>query len=219
VADRSSGFLYVGLGVVLPSWYLSRRSAQPASVGRHRWLLLLPLGFLALIFLGGTVVGSGPTWLRMPGPYLVSADNRSVDRYNLATARWMAGSTPSGSRVFTDRVNGLLDEAYGRADVLTHEGGVTDMQAAAQLLLVGPQLDKDASMIARYRVQYLVVDRRLDEGPPGVGEYIEDGEQPIPGKLTPTPTAAALAKFDRYPGVDRVYDDGPDAVYATGGIR
>jgi hypothetical protein len=37
--------------------------------------------------------------------------------------------------------------------------------------------------------------------------------------LTPTPTAAALAKFDRYPGVDRVYDDGPDAVYATGGIR
>jgi hypothetical protein len=93
------------------------------------------------------------------------------------------------------------------------------MQAAAQLLLVGPQLDKDASMIARYRVQYLVVDRRLDEGPPGVGEYIEDGEQPIPGKLTPTPTAAALAKFDRYPGVDRVYDDGPDAVYATGGIR
>jgi hypothetical protein len=219
VADRSSGFLYVGLGAVFVWWFRRFLTSRNLTASNRRLWDFGALIFLALIFLGGTVVGSGPTWLRTPGPYLVSADNRSVDRYNLATAHWMGEALPARAHVFTDRVNGLLDSTYGRATIITHAGSGIDMRYAAGLLLAGPNLPRDTAIINAIGAQYLVVDQRLDESLPGVGEYIEDGEQPVAGKPTPIPSEAALQKFNNYPGVDRIYDNGEDVIYTLGGIR
>jgi len=213
VTDRSSGFVYAGLGVVLACWLLSRRPfIEPVAIPERAALTAV----LCLVFAGGVILGSGPGWLRTPGPYLVSAENRSVDTDNLTSARWIGGHLPPGGRVLTDRVNGLLVDVYGRQHPINNLADDVDMAALSKLLLLGPRPD-DATVAKANHVDFLVADRRLSSSLPHVGVYIENGEVGSPGRTTPPP-AAALIKFDDAPGAERVYDNGTIRIYDLRGL-
>ena len=213
ITDRSSGFVFVGLGVVLACWLLTRRPfLEPAAAPARTALTAV----LCLVFAGGVILGSGPLWLRSPGPYLVSAENRSVDADNLAGARWIGDHLPPGGRVLTDRVNGLLVDVYGRQHPVNNLADDVDMAALSKLLLLGPRPD-DATVATANHVDFLVADRRLSGSLPHVGVYIENGEFGYPGRTAPPP-ASALTKFDEAPGAERVYDNGNIRIYDLRGL-
>jgi hypothetical protein len=215
VADRSSGFIFVGLGFVLARW------SALGSFGRDRRFRLAVLATLTVLFVGGAIVGSGPSWLRTPGRFLVAADNRSIDPVTIATGRWIGSRLPPGARVLADRGNGLTAAVYGRAHVVGNLSDDVDMNALSRLILGGADLTEDVQQARRARLDYLIADARLATSLPHVGVYIENGEAgsngPVPRRSPPT--LAALRRFDGVDRVNRVYDNGSVVIYDLRRLR
>lgn len=213
VGDRSSSFVYVGVAFALAGWI--------ALLPTRRIVRSAAFGAMALLYLGAMVLGGGPPWLKVPGPYLVAGDNRGVDAYGMSTAYWMHTYLTPDNRLMVDRVNGLLDSTYGRQHVFRHLGDKLDMGTTSTLLLNGPQGDYDKELVQYADIDYLVADRRLTRGLPRFGVYIEAGEAGTRGTEVrkDPPTIEALTKFDHVPGTERVYDNGEISVYDVRGLK
>ena len=84
VADRASTFVTMAMALVVAAWIAPRL---------HTFGSYVVPGLLVLI-LGGTLLGSGPDWQRVPGPYLAGAEQRSVDAETIAVAQWV-GRVPA----------------------------------------------------------------------------------------------------------------------------
>ena len=206
VGDRASGFVYLGLGAIVGAFLAARRL-------RLAWAL--PIGALiTAVFLGGVVLGSGPTARQLPGPYLVEADARSMDADNLAAANWESSNLPGDNHVYADRDSGLLASAVGGQFTVRHLSTGID---ASRLLLDPKFTADDLDLIERADLSYLIVDSRLSQGLPHLDVYIENGEFDQ-ARTGPVP-AAALAKFSSIKGVSLIYDNGSIKIYDIRGLR
>jgi hypothetical protein len=206
-ASRSWEFLFVALGMVVAAGFTG-----PMTLGRlrldERWRRPITSVALTVVIAGGVALG-WPFWLRMPGPYLVSADMRSIEPESLSLATWFAAEIRPGSRVAADRVNRLLLTAYGRQRAIT---AIHDRVNIAPVLMSEQFDDADISLLQRTTSEYLVVDRRLADGLPMVGVYVELDEPGTYSRTAPI-SAQALAKFDAIPIVSRLFDSGHLQVY------
>ena len=207
VGDRAAGFVFLGTGVVMGAW-----------LWRHlvSWRVAAVVSVLATTtFLGNVVLGSGPTEQQLPGPYLISADSRSVDAANVSVAQWLAANVPAGTRVYGDRVSGGLAAATGRQfNVMNVSTGID-----ASRLILDPEFGQaDVDLITAARIQYVIVDLRLSNGLPNEDVYIENGEFGGQDRTSPV-KVAALTKFNSVPGVDRVYDNGSLLVFDVRNLR
>jgi hypothetical protein len=223
VADRSSGFIFVGVSFLVSSWAFGqhrsgrwRRIDTDRRGARFKFTVVLTAVAL-ILFVGGTIVGSGPPWLRAPGHYLVSADNRSVDQLTLAPSRWLAENVSPDHRIYADRVDALLASAIGRQHSVTNIADHIDNGELSRLLLAPPALS-DLDTVRRAKIDLLLVDTRIADDLPRVGIYTSNGEYGDRGRLRP-PIAAAVAKFDYVPRAQRIYDDGAVRIYDLEGIR
>ncbi|MTD13754.1 hypothetical protein GIS00_07330 [Nakamurella sp. YIM 132087] len=207
VGDRASGFVFVGLAMVMGVWFVLQR--------RRAWFGRTAAAVLTVVFLGSVVLGSGPTSRQLPGPYLISADARSIDSDNLAAAEWLAAEIPPETRVYADRVSGLLAASVGGQFTVRHLSTKVD----ASRLLLDPNLTAaDYELIKKAGLSYLIVDTRLAQGLPHLDVYIETGEFEGRTRTGPVP-AAALQKFSTVPGVSRIYDNGSLQIYDLRGLR
>jgi hypothetical protein len=202
VGGRASAFVFFGAAVVVAGWLASRRTGWRASVGG----LAAAVVVASVCFLGSTLLGSGPDFANVPGPYLVAADGRSVDAASLAAASWEASHLPVDSRIAADRVNGALAAGVGHLAPVTGIGGGVNVGPLYFDRSFGPF---DLSVVLGGDIRYLLVDQRLAAGRPVYGVYFEPGETPTPQRLS----AGELSKFARIPGVRRVYDNGPIQIY------
>jgi hypothetical protein len=219
VSDRASGFVFVGLGYLVGIWWFRdfpfHRHARTSrfTVARHTWVLVLGL---TICFVGGTIIGSGPDWLHGPGPYLVSADNRSVDQLALQAARWEGQYLPANSRVYSDRVNDLLAAVYGDQHAVTSLGdGINE--GSVSTLLLETATPGDASVACQAHVAFLIADQRLATSLPHVGMYVDKGEY-LWGMRTAPPDPGALTKFDLVTGAERIFDNGAIRIYDLRGL-
>ncbi len=171
------------------------------------------LGILVLST-GGVILGI-PAWARLPGPYLVSADPRSIEPQGLAAAAWTRRWLGSDRRFLSDRTNRMLLAVYGRQHPVTAAGDRIDVKDA----FLHPALQPgDVSRMARAGIRYVIADRRLATSLPYVGVYVERGELTTRGPwLTPLPVAA-LEKWDATEGADRIYDGGDIRIFDVGGL-
>ena len=194
-SNRSSEFLFVGIAFVL----------APAAV--ERWLppQRLPVappggggllgGALAtLLFAGGVIVGWGPL-ARLPGPYLMGTDTRSIEAQGVAGAHTLLRLLGPGNRLAADRTNRLLLGSYGRQ---------RPVSAFADWVGVAPTFSSEVGpaereILRRGRIRYVVVDRRLGSDLPPVGVFVELGEANTNRHTAPI-TPGALAKFDTVQG-------------------
>jgi hypothetical protein len=167
-------------------------------------------------FTGGVVDGSGPVWEYGPGPYLVSADNRSIDPLAMQAATWESLHMPEGSRVYTDRVNGLLAQTYGEVAPIARESNGLQQGALSQLLLA-PASVYDEQLACIGQVQYVIADQRLSTSLPHVGVYIVSGEY-LDGTRTAPPPANAFTAFDSTQGAARIFDNGAIRIYDLKGL-
>lgn len=206
-ASRSSEFVFLALGLVVGLAFAGRLGFGRFEIP-ERWRRQVTVVALTSIVAGGLVLG-WPYWLRMPGPYLVSADARSIEPESLALTDWFRAEVDPGGRIAADRINRLLLTAYGRQRVIT---GVHDRAVIAPIFLADRLGPAELELIRRTRPTLLVIDRRLSMALPVVGVYFEVGEPGTYSRARPV-SEEALSKFDAIPGVSRVFDSGHLQVY------
>jgi hypothetical protein len=195
VGSRASTFVFFGLAVIVGSWYVTRR--------RPRAWLVAGLALLCLV--GSVIIGTGPQWSYVPGPYVPSGDQRALDGPSIAAARWAASNLPEGSRIAADRDNAALMGAVGHQTPITSVGGTN----IGELYFAPTWGPFEQTLVYQGKIRYLVVDQRLLDGSPGYGYYFGPGETHGKERLT----GGELAKLSKIAGEHLVYDNGPIRIY------
>jgi len=207
-SDRAAGFVFVAVAFVLAAGVTRLR---PFSGGGRRPVALLTV-LAAVVFVGEIIVGVGPSSARLPGPYLVSADSRSIEPQSLDATAWIRASLGPDNRIATDRVNGLLIGSYGEQYPVAHADTGLDVGPVFFAPGFGPV---QRGIIRQGKIRYLLVDRRLSTGLPVEGIYIDDSE-PDAYRHTIPIALAALTKFARLIDVSQIYDGGDILIYRIG---
>jgi hypothetical protein len=214
IGDRFLTFLFLPLSVLVADGAVrwSRSLPQPNIAQRNqlklfrRVVVLLATG----VFVGGHLMGSGPDWARLPGPYLITADGRSMDAETLAAVRWAVDGLPPGSRIGADRVSSVLLSSQAGSWPVTQD----DHLFTPNLYFADRWGAQALKTVRHLHLRYLYVDRRFADGLPRLGSYFYKGERPGPQRLT----RAELTKFDNIAGVHAVYRHGPIVIYDTSGL-
>jgi hypothetical protein len=208
VASRTPEFLYIPLSAMV-ALFLVRFSYRG-----HVRQIVGAAGLIALLTVGGVLVGT-PGWARLPGPYLVSADTRSIDLEGIAATEWTQSYLGSHNRMVADRVNRILLSAYGEQDmVTTYQTGL----AVRRLYLSTQILPNDRAIVRDGEIRYLVADQRLTTALPVVGHYFDRGEEVVVGVHKEPLDPLFFSKFDKQPDVSRVFDSGNIQIYDIGAL-
>jgi hypothetical protein len=217
LGDRASTFAFLPLALSCALVVMRDPHAAPNATHRRRRRYRGPVMFAAflavtsLTYLGGVMLGSGPDWQRVPGPYLVSADPRTQDAETLAAVSWAATHLPPGARIVADHVPADLMESQARLWPVT----VPAHGLEPALLYFPPQWTSyQAAIVKGLSIEYIYVDRRLAGSLPRIGFYFYPGESPEPRRISPP----ALTKFARVRGISVAYHHGPVTIYRTAGL-
>jgi hypothetical protein len=214
LGDRAASFLFLPLAlscslIIQRHPRVTRRPAGSNNPFRPAMLIAL-IGGTAIVYLGGTLLGSSPDYNRLPGPYLPSADFRTQDPETLAAVEWAGRHLPTGATVAADRVPAVILGSEALWPVTNPQHGFVPAQLYFSTTW-GPQ---QAAIVKGLHIDYLYVDARLADSLPYVGYYFSQGETPKPTRITVTD----VAKFAHVPGLKTVYHHGPVTIYGTSGL-
>jgi hypothetical protein len=210
-AARTPELIFIGIAPVV-----ALALARLTYGGRFgQWQMAVAGGVLAVLAIGGVLVGM-PPWARLPGPYMVSADRRSIDAASIEASAWSRAVLGMHNNFVADRVNRVLLATFGGQDVVvTYESGVP-----VRNLYLSPTIgDRERRIVTRGDVEYLLVDHRLTTGLPVVGHYFDRGEEVVVGIHDSPLDPALLDKFDDVPAISRVYDSGDIQIYDMRGLQ
>ncbi len=202
VSNRSSEFLYISIGFVIALGLVNLQLPRLLNWVRNQ----IALPGLFTIFMGGVIIGWSP-WMRLPWPYAVVADYRSVDPQGINAATWAKEILGRGRRMATDRVLELLMATYGEQTLITGDTATT-----AGIFLTSRLGDNEYEVLRKTQMEYLVIERRLSTEFPRSGYYFQPWEGNVyfyNAALSPR----VLAKFDNEPYVSRAYDNGDVRIY------
>lgn len=181
-----------------------------------RWYRPVTVGGVILlagvVFLGSMVIGAGLPWRYTPGPFLAAASARSVTPEGIEAASWMRDLVGPQHKIATDEENQLLMATYGGQNPVTDLSGRYEPSWLFTAASYGAPQEQ---LVRQLGIQYIVVDLRLSTALPASGTYFDEGE---PGAFQHEKPLdrAALDKFDGFPGVNRIFDNGAIAIYGTG---
>jgi len=203
VADRASTFVTMAMALVVAAWLAPRIQAFGA--------LVVP--GVVLLILGGTLIGSGPDWQRVPGPYLAGAEQRSVDSETVAVAQWAGTYLPTDSRVAADVTFSRVIPNFGPATTITQPAGFDSMTP----LFIAHSIDQEVlELILHNDVDFIVVDTRQVGQTARSGAFFEGGTGYGPDAQTVK--RDQVEKFEDQEGFDLVLD-GPVKVYDVRPLR
>jgi hypothetical protein len=210
VTDRSAAFLFLSIACVLTilitHLWPTRKLSWKAT--------LFVTCVIAVVFLGGVILDSGPGWEILPGPYKVVADERSVEPEGIQAGIWSLSYLGPDNRVGTDRINQILMNTFGDQNVVTSQAD----HVVISPVFFSSQFDsEDVAILQSGRVRYLVVDLRLSTSLPLQGFYFESDE-PDAFHLTSPINRAALTKFNTILQINRLFDSGNIVIYDVGAI-
>jgi hypothetical protein len=206
-SQRASEFLFLAIAILGADWLVG---PHPTRVRLPRFLLA-PI--LLVIFAGGVIAGA-PLLSRLPGPYLVAAESRSIEPEGLQTATWVLNELGPDNRLIADRTNAKLLGAIGLQYPVTsaneHIGTAYVMFART----LGPA---EIAVMRAARIKYVIADLRLSTDLPAYPFYFESAEPDAGNHKVPIPIEA-LEKFEGRPGVSRIYDSGDIRIYDVSGL-
>ncbi len=210
ITDRSAAFFFLPLSYILTIfityfWPTRKRKLSLKA-------LSLITSAIAIMFLGGVILESGPALSNLPGPYLVTADVRSVEPEGIQAAVWSLNYLGPNNRIATDRINRILMLSYGDQRIVTGLDDKVDVAPVFYASKLGP---KEMGILREGKIRYLVVDLRLSTSLPLAGFYFEEGEAGS-FSLTSPISRAVLTKFNAIPQIKRLFDDGNIVIYDIG---
>jgi len=169
---------------------------------------ILGTAVIVLIAIGGICGGYPNFYSRLPGPFLMSAFERSVDDHNLDVSAWMAATlTPN---------NGIASDFYTAQEVAAL-GHQLNKKGDADVFLTLHYTAADRGLIRQYKVSYLVIDKRMTELLPTSNFYF--ARDPAAGFYRAPLPRAVINKFNYVPGVSLIFNDGTISVYALDGTK
>jgi hypothetical protein len=169
---------------------------------RRRLTSALGLLAIVLVFVGNTTSGWPAPYEFVPGPFKVDAFESGVDPAGVQAARWVAANLPRNAKVACDWSACSLLNGYGRQLAYADVPGI----------FYSRSFDLHTRKLLSERgIEFVLIDRRITSQRP-VGHDYFDSETPAEQRMAPLPSWA-LRKFDSDPQVDRIYDNGPMAVY------
>jgi hypothetical protein len=203
ITDRAAAFLFLSIAcfftIIIAQYWPTWKRSVPV-------IAFITIA-LSVIMLGGVVVAVGAEYADLPGPYLVSADMRSIEPEGIQDALWSLHYLGPNNRIGTDRINQMLLSTYGDQRVVTRLYDNVDISP----IFYASQLSQDEVGLLRYAgLNYLVVDQRLSQSLPLVGLYFEND--------TPTKPMSreSLTKFNTVPQLNRIFDSGNIVIYDAG---
>lgn len=209
IGARLAAFAYLPLGFVmaLAVEHFRERFKRP-------WLLrVAAVCCIPILFAGGVIAGWSP-WTRMPWPFWVIADSRSVEAQGIAAADWAREHLGTDNRMVADRTNMTLMGSYGKQRMVTN---LTDKVSVSGIFL-SPWFGKsELKVLHDASIRYVVVDQRVTNGLPLEGYYYEEWEQLVV-RFTPPVQPVVFEKFDNTENVNRVFDGGVIHLYDVGSI-
>jgi hypothetical protein len=207
--NRATEFVFLGVAFVLALFAVKFWSSRKSSWRRS----VIILGAVSIICFGQMDLGSGQPWALLPGPYLVSADNHSIEPEGITAAEWANAYLKPGQYVASDRINTLLMATYGSEHVVTGTNANVPVQQVFTSVRFGTGV---ITILQQDGIQYLVVDHRLSTSLPYVGTYFYlTGAS---GQNAQKIQSAALTKFDNVQNVNRIFDSGDIVIYNVGAI-
>ncbi|HEX5239888.1 MAG TPA: hypothetical protein VFW20_02720 [Candidatus Limnocylindrales bacterium] len=213
VSQRATEFLFLPIGILGADWLVGFRFR------RHGWWHWRPtarpvvLAVLVILVAGGIVVGSSPAG-RLPGPYHVAAEMRSIEPEGRALASWALELLGPDQRLIADRTNAKLLGSAGLEDPVM---AANSHLGTAWVVMDTKLSEADLATLRDGHIDYVVVDLRLAQAPPVYPYYFEQSEPDGGSHTTPVPLVS-LQKFDSLPGVLRIYDSGNIIVYDVRGL-
>jgi hypothetical protein len=201
-SNRSSEFLFVGVALAL--------AAIPAARSRVSLrFVAASCVFLGVLLVGGIIAGWPPRVLLALPFRATGSGGGAIVPQPAAVASWARLELGPGHRF-------IAPEAIGRE--LLDNGGqfayVTSAPFNAATVIFGPQITSGiVDTLTNHSIGYVVVDRRATGDDSMAGYFFrsqDDGQRVDP---------ASIAKFETFPGVDRVYDSGDIVVYNVKALR
>lgn len=203
IGDRASTFVFMAMALVVGAWAASHVSAVRAFVVPSALVLVL----------GGTIIGSGPDWQRVPGPFLAGAEQRSIDETTVAVAKWSAKHLPDGSTVAADFTFSRLIPNFADVTAVTQPAG---FESVTPMFISESMNQFSLELILRNEVDFVVVDTRLVGRTQKSGCFYEGCNGY--GAEAATVTPAMMQKFENQPGFELVLD-GPVRIYDVRELR
>ncbi len=210
LTDRAAAFLFIPIASVLAIFITQFWPAR--RLGWKQTALITCA--LSVVFLGGIILASGPSWALLPGPYAVAADARSIEPEGIQSAIWVRSYLGPNNRIATDRINQVLMGTSGDQRIVT---SIQDHIDVAPIFLSLRPGSNEVSLLRSTQARYLVVDLRLAQALPLLGFYFDEGEPEAFHRTTPI-DLAALTKFSTMPQINRVFDSGDIVIYDVGGF-
>jgi hypothetical protein len=215
LAGRAATFVYVpacGIAAFALAGFMSSALRQRAAGAARPWRAsavgAASLTCGVLLMFDGLANGWPPYWERLPGPHQVAGAERSAGPEETATAKWALAALGPGNRFAAD---------VGSYPAL---GGYGDQNPVRDIgyLYTAPTFTRPDALRARQQaVHYILVDRRLAEALPASGQYFP--VDPNAGRYSHPLPPGDLAKFNRVPGIARVYDSGNIVIYDLAGAE
>ena len=214
LGNRAASFLFLPLALSCSLIIQRHPRVTRRPVGMHNpfrpAVLIALISGTAIIYLGGTLLGSNPDYSRLPGPYLPSAESRTQDPETLAAVGWAGRHLLTGGTVVADRVPAVILGSEQLWPVTNPRQGFVPAQLYFSTVW-GPL---QTAIVKGLHIDYLYVDTRLADSLPYVGYYFSRGETAKPTRIT----VADVAKFANVPGLKAVYHHGPVTIYDTSGL-
>jgi hypothetical protein len=205
IGNRMGTLAFVGAGPVVAVAIVRFWQGQMP----QGWNRLGPAIALVVIVLGGVTAA---TIDPIRGPYRAGGDAESIEPMAIETAVWAKKWLGPGRRFVADRVNRLLLGGYGRQDVQVE---IVKGVAAGSVYQSEKLSQDDLYALSRSNLDFMLVDMRLSTAPPLLGFYFESWEPNLGEPISPV----ALLKFDKIPGIGRVYDNGAIKIYDVRGLH
>jgi hypothetical protein len=206
VADGSELAGRAATFVLVPAAYIAALALGHLAITvlrrRARAVAATVLVVVLVLMFNGLANGWPPFWERLPGSYQVAGSERSVEPEVVGAAEWALAALGPGNRFATDLGSYATLGGYG------YQSPVRDV---AYLYTSPSYTQADALRAATQALRYVWVDNRLSQSLPAFGQYFPD--DPDAGKYKHPLPAAALGKFDRMKGADRIYDSGNIVIY------
>ncbi len=157
---------------------------------------------LIVLLATGSIAGGWPVYYaRLPGVFLVSGWERSIDQHNLGVAQWAADNLPPNGGVASD----VTTEA-----ILSSLGFQAQPTGISQLILSPRYSIADKRIVRTQRVEFVAIDRRIAEQLPASGNYFREANEKTYTRPVPL---ESIDKFRTIPGVSRIFDDGTIVIY------
>ena len=211
-SQRASEFVFLGLAflvaTLLADW-TRRGDRQIRVIARNTGLAALA----TVVFLGGFVIGESPV-TRQPGPFLISAESRSISAQGIAASQFAAQHLRPYSPTLADRPDANFLGSYAHLDPLL---GYIANRPVSSVFFTREFTRGDRNVIGDGHVRYILVDGRLSSSPPVVGIYF-DRYEPNAFAHRFAISAAALHKFHLSEGFNRIYSNGPIVIYDTSSL-